>query len=387
MATLEYEKLLTKYQDFANPIAVVKIGGKDISGNKDGLVLSDLTIELTSGFEASIATFTIYNSYDLEASYFKFEQVKAYIMLGSAVEISMGYHRSAVIVFSGFISQVTFSFDQTDGPCIRVTAMDIKGIMMSGSYAKQLKAETYSAAVSEILSRTAYEKLRTKNIISKLSVEDTPDAAAAKSSGGGEKKTTDRTVEMVSESDYEFVVKAAKKYNYEFFTLGKTVYFRKAKSNSTILIDLGPQTGMRNMEVQYDLTGLVEKVEVRTINAGKGELVKAEKKLSEKISQGNNAKGLVQGSEKVVIDPTVTSKEEAGYRSEYLAEDIAYRLGTLEADLNGIPELIPGRFVTLSGLGKNMKVKFYLTSVTHIMDSDRGYVTHITGKAASIDKV
>ena len=63
---------------------------------------------------------------------------------------------------------------------------------------------------------------------------------------------TDKTVEMVAESDYEFVVKAAKKYNYEFFVSGGNVYFRKAK-------EYGDLTGHRNEKrrcgIQCDRAG------------------------------------------------------------------------------------------------------------------------------------
>ena len=54
---------------------------------------------------------------------------------------------------------------------------------------------------------------------------------------------------MVAESDYEFVVKAAKKHNFEFFTECGQVYFRKAKSDTSILMEIGPATGMHSFDV------------------------------------------------------------------------------------------------------------------------------------------
>ncbi len=190
---------------------------------------------------------------------------------------------------------------------------------------------------------------------------------------------------MVNESDYEFVVKAAKKFNYEFFTVGGTVNFRKAKSNTEILMKLGPETGMRSMDAQYDITGLVGSVEVRGIDVGKGQKISANKKLSDKISQGSAAKGLVSSIQHVVIDPTIYSADDATNRANYVAENIAYRLGTLHAEFTGMPEIVPGRFIVLMGLGVDFNVKFYVTSVTHVLTTDDSYVTRIVAKASSLD--
>lgn len=379
MASFVYDDLKTKYGHFTYPVSVVKIGGKDFADNKADLAISDVEVELSSGFEASIATFWIYNCYDQVACQFQFDDIKSYIYMGSSVAIGLGYGSTAREVFRGFISGVRFVYPRTGVPGVEVTAMDVKGIMMSGSYSKQLTATSYSGAVKEILQKTAYTKMKSSDIITSLDIADTPDASSLGSSSKDE-----RTIEMVCESDYEFVVKAAKKFNYEFFTVGGVVYFRKAKSNTEVLIELGPGDGLRSFEVGYDITGLVESVEVRGMDAGKSSAITKTQKLQNTISKGSKAKSLLSKTEKVYIDPTIASATEAGYRAAYLAEDISYRLGTLEAETVGIPELTPGRFVKIRNLGTAASNTFYVVNVRHIMDSERGYLTRITGKAASI---
>lgn len=258
--------------------------------------------------------------------------------------------------------------------------MDVKGIMMAGNYARQLKATCFSDAVKEILNKTAYIRLQSSDVITKVEISDTPDKRPA----GGEEKASDQTIEMVCESDYEFVVKAAKKFNYEFFSIGGVVYFRKAKQNRELLLEASPGEGLRSYEISYDFTGIVEQVEVRGMDVGKSKLISASQKMKNKLSLGNKAKPLIKKSQKVYIDPTITSKEEAGYRADYLAEDISYRLGTLEAEFIGLPELTPGRFLKISGLGSAASNTFYLVTVRHVMD-ERGYLTKVTGKAASME--
>ncbi|MDY4068406.1 MAG: hypothetical protein SOY45_00755, partial [Lachnospiraceae bacterium] len=355
MAAFTYEELREEYDSFHTPTVKIVVKGKDIGEDKNGLVVSDVEVEITCGFEASIATFWIYNCF-MNGS-FQFDKIKKYVAIGSDVVISIGYASAVREVFRGFISKVSFAYRREDIPGVEVTAMDVKGIMMSGTYSKQLKATTWSDAVAEIMENTAYSKLQSNEIIKKLEISETPDkkeasvlgglpgldaipgldavpgldaipgvsdlansvvdaakstvenaaksavqsavssvasaaagaamnaansltggaAGAALEAAGGvagvanaasqamdaankaadaakdaskalnslSKATgaipgvpgvpgipgtaTDKTIEMVCESDYEFVVKAAKKFNYEFFTNAGTVYFRPAK--------------------------------------------------------------------------------------------------------------------------------------------------------------
>ncbi len=396
MATFDYESLKKKYDDFSHPISVIQVNGKNIADgttkikDEDGteitlqFAVSDIEVEMTSGFEAAMATFRIFNCYDRNLCQFQFDDLKKYVLLGSGVVISLGYGGYVREVFRGFIARVNFIFQEKDIPCVEVTAMDVKGIMMSGSYSRQLKATSFSDAVEEILEKTAYSRLRSNGIITDLKIADTPD----KGGPGGtsqQQKASDKTIEMVCESDYEFVVKVAKKFNYEFFSVGGTVYFRKAKDASGVLMEISPGAGLLSFDIGYDITGLVEKVEVRGMDVGKSKMISASQKLSNKVSQGSKAKPLLSKSQKVYLDPTVSSREEAGYRAEYLAEDISYRLGSLEAELIGLPELTPGTFIKLSGLGKAASNTFYLATVRHRMDGELGFVTKVEGKAASME--
>ena len=97
-------------------------------------------------------------------------------------------------------------------------------------------------------------------------------------------------------------------------------------------------------------------------------------------------KSLVSSIEKVYIDPTIRSKEEAEYRAAYLQNDISYRYGTLRAEFVGLPELSPGFFVRVSVLGEDTPLDFYLTEVRHVVNDD-GYATFVVGKACKMGTV
>jgi len=148
---------------------------------------------------------------------------------------------------------------------------------------------------------------------------------------------------------------------------------------------MGPAEGLRFFDIEYDITGLVETVKARSTDVGKAKLIEAQQKMNNKISIGNKAKKFVKKSEKVYLDATITSKEEAENRVNSLVEEISYRFGTLECVCIGLPELLPGKFFELKSMGSPPENKFYLHRVVHRMNQDEGFTTKLYGKAASIE--
>ncbi len=380
----DFTQLKRQYSDFTNPVASIKVNDMEVSANKCNMVVSDIDVELTSDMEASMALFKLYNVYDFDTGEFRISDIKKYILLGSAVSIFLGYGGSVQMVFSGFIARVNFQYQQEEIPCIEITCMDVKGIMMASNYSRQLKAKTYSEAVKEIFTKVTYEKLKSMGVMdSHMSIQDTPDTVEAKRSSNGNQET-DETVEMVTESDFEFLIKAAKKFGFECYTVGKTFYFVKAMSNRTVLMGIKIGGGLLSFEISYDITGMVEQVEVRGMDVGKGTVISAKTKYQGQLSIGNKAKPLIKKTQYVYPDAGIRSQIQAQNRADALMEEISHRLGAVKAECIGIPELIPGRFVEIQGLGNPAANTFYITKVRHILNQRNGYRTIIYGKTDSV---
>ena len=376
MDKLIYADLFNRYEGFAEPRAIININGKNIANNST--VINNIDVEITAGFEASIATFDIYNVFDRNEARFEYESLSKAVVIGATLQIYLGYSVLVTEVFTGVITKVTFTYEAGGAPHITVTGMDIKGLMMAGSYSKKLKAKVYSAAVKEILEQTAYSKMQSSGIVEKFYITDTPDAPKPGM------QNNNPEIEMVAESDYEFVVKAAKKFNYEFFTVGGNVYFRPAKCDPSVEINLNPNKGLFNCEVEYDISGLAETIEARGMDDGKGKVISASTKLGNKISLGSKAAGFIKGSQKVYIDPTIKSDADATNRVNSLKESISYRYGTFKGTTIGMPEFVPGAFIELEDMGAPVTNKFYIYSIHHRLNQTDGYLTDIVGQAASI---
>jgi phage protein D len=379
-----YDALYKKYGGFDLPRAEIELNGQLFSKNKNHMFIHDIRVELTSGFEASIASFRIYNAYsygdeeEAEDAKYIFDQLKKKAVLGASAKIGLGYGEEVVSVFTGFIASVDFCFSEDEPPYIEVTAMDAKGIMMASAYAAQIAAKSYGDAVRGIL-KGVYDKTQSGGIVDKVTVTDTPD----KKPSGGEGKASAETIEMVSESDYEFVVKAAKKFNYEFFVDRGNMIFRKARSVERPLTSLSASKGVIFYRLGYSLTGMVERIEVRAMDPGTGKTIVSKDKYNEKLSTASKAKSLIKGSRKTYIDPTIFSQEEADARLESLMTQMSYRLGSLDCECIGIPDLIPGRFMDIA-VGSPGDNRFYISGIVHEFDRDGRYRTKLTG---SVDKV
>lgn len=376
----EYDKLKKKYCGFVYPMVTLQVGDKSFGDNRNNLVLSEVSVELSCGFEASAASFSVYGVYNVEEGQYSFSDFREYVQLGSVVTVSMGYGGVMEEVFVGFIAQTRFVRSDSEIHHVEVTAMDAKGLMMANSYARQMTAGNYGDAVKEIFRKPMYQKMNADGIWRSVYVDDTPDK-----SGGQNYQVTSYTVEMVSESDYEFIVKAAKRFNYEFYIDTGEVYFRRAKqAGEDCLLEIGMDKGVRSYDITYDITGLVRSVEVRGMDTAKAELVSAVQKVSNKISTGNKAKALISQSEKIVVDANAIAKEQAQYRAQSMMEDISYRFGSLECTCTGIPELKPGHFIRMTGLGGPCDNRFYVTQARHDLSDEGGYLTHITAVAATL---
>lgn len=383
MGEIDLDLLYVKYDSYYDPLVRIMVGELNIEAEqKYPVVVTNLTVEVTSSFKASIAEFTLSQSYDKNTGAFFSRGLKKYIAMGSVVTIYMGHANNVTEVFKGFIASVNFVHDiyheETSG--IRITAMDVKGIMMANHYSKRLKANYFSDAVKEILDQQVYQNLKSSEGITSITVNDTPD----KPEGGGEGgEEPDNRIEMVAESDYDFVIKAAKKFNYEFFTIGGNITFRKAKANTQELGEIVPHKSIISYDIGYDITGVVGQVVVRTLDIGKASKVEVTKKNTNNFSLGSKAKPLIADQSYVYIDSAIESQKDAESRAEYILEETSYRLGSLRMTFKGIPELVPGRFIVLKDFGEGASNKFYITDVTHEY-TGFNYTTTIYGKASTL---
>ena len=141
---------------------------------------------------------------------------------------------------------------------------------------------------------------------------------------------------------------------------------------------------MISADISYDIRGLAKEVEVRGMDDGKGEPFSAKRSSRKKLSYGALADTVTGSAKQVYTDAAIRSKEEAGELAEALADRQEWRFGTLQCDCIGLPVLLPGNFVIISGYGKGADNQYYVTAASHILSGEEGYITRLEGYAASV---
>lgn len=359
--TTSFKKLQKKYGNFNAPTIEVEVGStKLIAGKK--LQITQLEVELTSGYEASGASFVVAGCYEGKKT--DFSDAVDKIQIGEKISISAGYIKTEEI-FIGYINQIDYCLGTSaEIASIRVECMDAKGLLMKNRRLEFFDKKKPGDLVREILMDKPVGSYLTGIDISAGPQEDVP-------------------LRTNMQTDYDIIVEQANKQGFEFFIVQGKAYFReRRKVTSTIMsIDLGD--GLFSARLSLSGQSLVKSVEVRSIDENNGKLVNGKANISGSFSQGSSASKMLGSSKQVFYEAGVADNAEAMRRAEARVETMAENFGTIECECLGIPEIGPGRYIQVNKLSKVMNQKYYITYVRHTID-DSGFHTVFRGGLKSL---
>lgn len=362
-AVTTFALLKKKYLDFHAPSISISVDGKDLN-EKLSAGIDRATIELTTEYQSSGCIFYVEGAYEEKETSFQKKLSDKVIQLGSKVEIKVGYVKSE-IVFKGYISAIKYCFNADEGsPYIRVECMDVKGLLMKNQQLKIMKEDTIKQAVSKILSQQPYSSL-----ISSKDIEDS--------------KFKKLVITAKSESDYEFIVREAKRTGYEFFAINNKVYFRDEPRMGTPIMEVSPDKGILSAEISLDSMALVDKVTVRSVDPVKNTAIEGTANMSGKFGQTSDVKKIVKMTNKIYYEPAVLTLDDAKKRASIIIEQHAKRFGTIQCTCVGLPEIVPGRFINVDGLLPVGDKKYYISNVKHEI-SDEGFFTNFEARIKSL---
>ena len=195
MATYTMEDMLKKYGDFTFPTYQLKINGKQIP---QIYCNGDVEAELSADYEASGCKIRLYNAFVVEngkqAALAK--DLSALMKLGNKVELSIGYREKELEqIFVGYIDALSVEYDKEEGICYILECLDGKGIMMNSLRSEvKVNMKKYSAVVEDTVKKySAVVKIKSADL-------DKTDAQLSV------------PIEQHNESDYQFLVRLAKKW-------------------------------------------------------------------------------------------------------------------------------------------------------------------------------
>ncbi len=341
-----YELLVKKYGNFMVPSVKISVNGVDLI-NLLKASISQVRVDLSLK-EASSASFTVENAYQLTTHSF-LAKIKAVLMLGAVVTVEFGYGSFRTMVFKGFISEITTEY--SDAPAIQITALDaVRLLMMNRKQNQRYEEKTYAAIVKSVMQKYI-------NLCSDF----------------GNVETSADNLEGVTqnESDFEFLQELAAKANKEFFIFAGKVYFRTPQKKEKEILTL--EWGKNLISFQLRESYCNEKIIAQGLNAQRQVKVEA----TETVKSENSFPILLTPLEVVSQHSDIVELEKIQKKAKALKREKESSLKSGSGSCIGLPELVPGRFLYISGLNGLGKEKIYLKSVQHSF-GESGFTTNFT---------
>ena len=338
-----YEELQKKYDDFVIPVVKVKVNGIDVVSTMD---LSIVEMKMTLSIEAaSMVILKIGDQYDMKNHSFE-SKVKNEFSIGTIVEVEVGYKSSTLELFKGFVAALGAEF--SDLPMIVVTLMDARRLMMlAGNRVELHDVRNYSDVFHTIMSR--YSRLCSTDV----------------------DPTSDNLINPLSQTqdDYQFVTReliASGRADREFFVLGDKAYFRKPYKEKTSIITL--EYGRELLALKTDEAYRDLNVQVVGYDADQQKTVTGKASVKTPLLM---KKLIGDTPEYYLTDPSMDTISKAKDKAQSIADRLEYKAKTGQGMTIGIPEIVPGRYITVKSLDKDLcDHKFYLKNVIHEINGD-----------------
>lgn len=346
-SSFTFDDLAKKYKDFYAPSYLISVDGTKIS---DTIAIEILRVETSIDGTADSFSFRIANAYDITNNEFQWLTT---FSLGKVIEISLGYVDKMSAVFSGHITSVVVDFPDEGSPGLIVRGMDISYLMMKGTKSRSWNKKKYSDVVEEIAKTYGF----------KTHIDATT--------------TEFPTLSQSQINDYHFIQNLANLVNYDFFVVGKNLYFRKPLTAMTALMTLEMGKTLRSLMIDMNLAEQITGVTVRAWDNKELKVIEAKSASITKLGSNSKTGKDILASKGDFVEnmyTNVTSVEEAQSYANAILNRRAMKLVSGNGECIGIPEIRAGRYIKLSGVGKSLDQTYYITGATHIFD-DEGYTT------------
>lgn len=338
---VNYKQLANKYANFMVPAAKVKVNGMDVLRTQK-LVIHEMEIVLSLE-AASSAVIKFAHIYDEEQHSFG-SAVKGTFMLGSIVEIELGYVSATEKVFKGYVEMAGVEMGESE--LFTVTLMDVKRLMMtSGKKSVLYHVGNYSDAFKKVMG--SYSALCSTKV----------DA------------TSDSLEDPIAQfsNDYDFVEHELinkGRADREFLVFAGVAYFRKPHKVTAPIIKLRYGRELLTLAVSHCYTDL--KIEVIGVDDTE-QIVKGSANVTANASQKNL---IIPTPVYTVTDPYADTRDEAVTRAEIIARREGERSSVGQGSTLGLPEIVPGRYIEVENVDSMFDKKYYITEVTHVFTND-----------------
>ena len=344
----DLSSFLKDIQDHVSPSVMIKIGEliiNELSGN-ESMVISDLSVQLTVGLEASACSFTLTNIPD---------NIEDLVRPGAIVRIYIGY-REPLLVFEGYVTGFSISSQPGALPYVTINCLDAKGLMMSNRRVLRSVEVNGLAAIENVLQQYGQYAIRRDIQISR----DIP-----------------LRIEQNAESDYDWLSRIASLANLEFFILQGIIYLRDPMQLKPPLVVINDERVVLAFTKEICLSGQFGEVQVISYDQSRQKQIIAKTSSvgqhSERLNiAAYNAESLFEEidipSSHVFIEPWIIDESQANDRANSIMTRQSMKFVTGKCDVFCMPFLCPGRYIKFTNI-TGLSGSYYITAVHHQLRS------------------
>ena len=355
-----FQALSTKYEDFRGPAFTIKVNGTAL--NSAEMPIAFLEVELNADGSASGCHFAVESLYDFAQSKWINNLAKT-IQVGAKLEIEGGYVKQETL-FYGYVDEYSMEYSGSAPPKLEVTGIDGFGYLMSCQEPIYGGKKKPQQVVDEILTKAVSAGYAKSKTVGSLSGFDVP---------------------VVKErlDDFKYLRLLAERYCMSLFSVAGELIFDNVVSNSSPLISLTVGMGLLDFQKQLSLHGQVGEVEIW----GRDENQKFIQGKASSVSIGGSGKSAVELAPKFKntavreYNEYVRTEKECVELAQARLDSLALNFVSGSGTCVGIPELIPGRYITVKGLDDDTEGSYFISRVRHRF-TGAGYYTQFEVKGA-----
>lgn len=342
-----YQELLQAYDDFETPAAAIYVGEDKVNvmTEKD-IVITGIQVRL-SARETALLHFEVMDAYDMVSHSFQ-QGIRDCFAAGTLIEAALGYGSNLTTIFKGYITECKSRYGEEIS--LSVSALDLRDLMRKNKRVNyKYQEKTYSEVFEELIG--SYSSL-----YDTLHVDSVSEKAAL----------------MQSSSDYDFVTQElCRRGKRSFFVVGGEVYFRETGKEESAFLELEWGNGILSFEkgIRY----CNEQISVYSSQENKSSL-----SVSVQLKTEDNTPALLSdtqveewelgvGLNQQILQNYLDQREEEKTEKNIVAG----------GSLIGLPEVVPGRYLKISGLDSSDAGTYYIQEVRHEYGED-GFVTGFT---------
>ena len=355
-----FQALSSKYADFRGPAFTIKVNGTQL--NSAEIPIASLEVEQCADGSASGCRFAVESLYDFSKSQWANNLTKT-VQAGAKLEILGGYVKQELI-FYGYVDEVSMEYQHASPPRMTVTGIDGFGYLMSCQEPIYGGKKKPKQVVEDILTKAV-------------------SAGYAKSKTVGALNGFEVPVVKEKMDDFKYLRLLSQRYCMSLFSVAGELIFDNVITNSSPLISLTAGMGLLGFERRLSLRGQVGEVEIwgRDVNQ---KFIKGAAKSVSIGGQGQTATQIAPKFKQTAFreySEYVRTEKECVELAQARLDSLALNFVSGRGTCVGIPELIPGRYISIKGVDGDTEGTYFISKVHHRF-SKSGYYCEFEIKGA-----